>query len=175
MGMQEPSACAKASISLSSTVVEPDSLPVVSILPESERTTVMLRNLPNDYNRSMVLQLLDEHGFACCYNFVYVPMDNKRKVGLGYAFVNMKKPVDAKRAFDKLAGFSEWKVPGSVKVLAVAWGNPLQGLEAHVERYRNSPIMHPDVAAELKPVLFENGVRVEFPAPTQPLRAPRNR
>jgi len=165
----------KAQISLSTSVPTPESLPVVNTVAETERTTIMLRNLPNDYTRDMVLGLLDEHGFASCYNFVYVPMDNKRRLGLGYAFVNLSKPADAHRAFDVLAGFAEWKVPGSIKVLEVAWGNPLQGFDAHVERYRNSPIMHPDVPDAFKPVVFDKGVRIEFPAPTQPLKAPRSR
>merc|ERR1711920_394664 len=76
----------------------------------SERTTIMLRNLPNDYTRAMALELLDEHGFAGCYNFVYLPMDYHRKCGLGYAFVNMVIPSDAERAFDTLQGFSKWNV-----------------------------------------------------------------
>merc|ERR1719277_1985623 len=102
-------------------------------------------------------------------------MDSRRKVGLGYAFVNLLRPADARRTFDVLAGFSEWKVPGSSKVLEVAWGNPLQGFDAHVERYRNSPIMHPDVPEAFKPVVFNKGVRIESPAPTQPLKPPRSR
>lgn len=53
------------------------------------------------------------------------------------------------------------------------WGGPHQGLEAHVERYRNSPVMHEDVPDTFKPVLFANGVRISFPLPTRKLRAPR--
>merc|ERR1712039_631336 len=58
-------------------------------LQDNARTTIMLRNLPNDYSRQMLLDLLDENGFQSSYDFVYLPMDVKRKVGLGYAFVNM--------------------------------------------------------------------------------------
>lgn len=149
--------------------------PLVMSMLESERTTIMLRNLPNDYTRAMVLELLDENGFACCYNFLYVPMDYTRKVGLGYAFVNLTEHLDAQRAFKELRGFSDWKVLGSSKVLEVAWGNPLQGLKAHVDRYQNSPMMHPEVLEEFRPLLFKDGVRIDFPAPTQKLRAPRTR
>merc|ERR1712099_198065 len=100
-------------------------------------------------------------------------MDTKRKVGLGYAFVNMVTHADAERAFVGLRGYSKWKVIGSSKVLEVAWGNPLQGLAAHVDRYRNSPMMHPEVPDEFRPLLFNAGERVAFPPPTQKLRAPR--
>jgi len=138
-----------------------------------DRTTLMLRNLPNDYTRSMLLELLDTQGFAGCYNFIYLPTDMKRKAGLGYAFVNMLTPGEAERAFEVLHGFSGWKMLCSTKVLELAWGDPLQGLEAHVNRYRNSPVMHEDAPADFRPLLFENGRQVEFPPPTRKLRAPR--
>lgn len=133
----------------------------------------MLRNVPNDYTRDMLLALLSEEGFNSRFDFLYLPMDTRRKVGLGYAFLNMVTHADAERAFAELRGYSNWKVIGSSKVLEVAWGNPLQGLAAHVERYRNSPMMHPEVPDEFKPVLFEHGRRIEFPEPTQKLRAPK--
>merc|ERR1740123_2226645 len=48
------------------------------VVQDGERTTVMLRNLPNDYTRDMLLALLDKEGFQGKYNFVYLPMDFKR-------------------------------------------------------------------------------------------------
>ena len=36
----------------------------------------------------------------------------------------------------------------SQKVCEVCWGNPLQGLGAHIVRYRNSPVMHQSVPDE---------------------------
>ena len=44
--------------------------------------------------------------------------------------------------------------------------------EAHVDRYRNSPVMHRDVPDEYKPVIFKNGVRKNFPRPTKKVKAP---
>jgi len=140
---------------------------------ESERTTICLRNLPNDYTRAMVLELLDEQGFTGCYNFIYLPMDFKRRAGLGYAFVNMVTPSDAQRAFARLTGFTEWKMFCSAKVLEIGWGDPLQGLDAHVHRYRNSPVMHEDVPDEFRPMLFQDGQRIAFPPATRKLREPR--
>merc|ERR1711916_247075 len=52
---------------------------------------------------------------------------------------------------------------------------PVQGLEDNVERYRNSPVMHEAVPAQYKPLLFDGGVPVAFPAPTKSIRFPRLR
>jgi len=138
-------------------------------------TTIMLRNLPNDYNRDLLCELLDEEGFSGRYNFVYLPMDFQRWAGFGYAFVNMLDHEAALDAWNHLSGFSKWKVVGSNKVCEVCWGAPLQGLVAHRERYRNSPVMHPEIPDHFKPALFEDGQRISFPAPTQRIRPPRTR
>lgn len=52
---------------------------------------------------------------------------------------------------------------------------PHQGREAHVERYRNSPVMHPSVPEPYKPIILQGGERIPFPAPTKMPKAPRNR
>lgn len=135
------------------------------------KTTIMLRNLPNDYTRAMVLELFDSAGFNGAYDFVYVPVDFRTWAGLGYCFVNLS--VEAVERFWKhFDGFCSWTIP-SQKVCRAAWGEPLQGLEEHIERYRNSSVMHEDVPDELKPVLFENGERVNFPPPTKRIRPMR--
>merc|ERR1719313_3040867 len=138
----------------------------------AQLTTVMFRNIPNDYSRAMLLELLDSRGFACKYDFAYIPMDFNRNSSLGYAFVNFVSQADAEMAKNQLNGFSDWAVQ-SQKICQVCWGEPLQGLEAHIERYRSSPVMHNSVPDEFKPIIFKNGVRVPFPAPTKRVRKPR--
>jgi len=138
------------------------------------RTTVMLRNMPNNYTRDMLLELVNSMGFAGCYDFAYLPVDFKSQAGLGYAFINFVSTAEAQRCFDCFEGFSEWKVP-SEKVCTVTWGSPYQGLEAHIERYQNSPVMHHSIPDEWKPVLLDQGVRITFPAPTKPIKTPKVR
>lgn len=137
-------------------------------------TTVIMRNLPTDYTRDMFLSLLDAAGFGPKYNFVYLPSDFKSCGGLGYAFVNMEQHEDALALWDHFTGFSNWAFR-SRKVCEVAWSTPYQGLAAHIERYRNSPVMHPEVDDSFKPVIFKHGKREEFPAPTKHIRRPRLR
>jgi RNA recognition motif-containing protein len=146
----------------------PEALPLAPV----EKTTLMLRNIPNDYTRAMLTSLLDEEGFACQYNFLYLPIDFQTGAGIGYAFVNLISSAEAERFLQHFSGFSGWSIP-SRKVAEVAWSNPNQGLSVHVERYRNSTVMHPSVPDEYKPVLLQDGFRVHFPLPTRAIRSPQ--
>merc|ERR1719433_2519419 len=42
-------------------------------------TTVMLKNVPLSYNRELLIMTLDEAGFHKLYNFVYLPVEFKKK------------------------------------------------------------------------------------------------
>mmetsp|Transcript_3206 Transcript_3206/g.9731 ORF Transcript_3206/g.9731 Transcript_3206/m.9731 type:complete len:476 (-) Transcript_3206:162-1589(-) len=139
-----------------------------------ERTTVMLRNLPNNYNREMLLAMLDGDGFLGCYDFVYLPIDFKTQACLGYAFVNLVEPSTVPRFWSAFDGFCKWVLP-SKKVCSVTWSGPHQGRDAHIERYRNSPVMHSGLPDHCKPAVFENGKRIDFPTPSKTPRAPRIR
>jgi len=143
--------------------------------PSSGKTTCMLRNLPNPYTRENLLDLLDKFGFQGKYSFVYLPMDFKTDANLGYAFVDMVTPEEAELLHMRVQGFSDWAPMAfsSEKVCEVAWSDALQGLDAHIERYRNSPVMHESVPTSFKPLVFVNGNPVPFPAPTKKIRPPR--
>lgn len=143
-------------------------------LDESERTTVMLKNLPKGLSRSMLLELLEQKGFSEQVNFVYLPVEFTRRSCMGYAFVNFEHPSMVAGFWDAFEGLTQWPVPSS-KICRVTWSSPLQGLTEHVERFRNSPLMHSSVPDECRPILLRSGVRASFPAPTKTLRAPRPR
>lgn len=139
------------------------------------RTTVMLRNLPNNYTRAMLLKHIDEKGFVGLYDFFYLPIDFNTQACLGYAFINLRSPANAcalLRAFD---GFYDWLIPTRKRCM-VGWSNPHQGLASNIERYRNSPVMHKDVPDAFKPCVFNHlSERTSFPSPTKRLRCPRFR
>merc|ERR1712130_180790 len=99
-------------------------------------------------------------------------MDFKRDANLGYAFVDFVSTQEADRFFQVFQGFEGWGL-ASEKVGEVCWGQPLQGLDKHIDRYRNSPVMHSSVPEEHKPMLFRDGMRIPFPEPTKRVRAPR--
>jgi len=139
---------------------------------EAEWTTLMIRNLPSQYTREDFVSLLIDRGFAGRFDFVYFPVDFETHAGMGYAFVNMVSPGDARRLWENLDGFSTWHRPCK-KVCRISWSQPLQGLGVHVARYRNSPLMHELVPESYRPLLFTDGMRVSFPPPTKKIKAPR--
>jgi RNA recognition motif-containing protein len=139
-----------------------------------DRTTIMMRDIPNSYCTDRLVELFDSAGFSRRYDFVYLPMDFRTGMSLGYAFVDFVSNADAQRFMEVFAGFSSWMTP-SPKVCQISWADPNQGLAAHVEKYRNSPVMHENIPDGYKPRLYNQGMRVPFPPPTKRIRAPRVR
>merc|ERR1712070_229381 len=134
----------------------------------------MLRNLPNNMNRDALVQLFDSLGFQGLFNFVYLPIDFSRKSNVGYAFVNLCNAEAASAFQAAFQGFQGW-TGSSRKVCEAVWSQPCQGLECHIERYRNSPVMHEDVPDECRPIVLQDGERIAFPMPTSPLKRPKMR
>jgi len=138
----------------------------------NQRTSVMLRNLPSGFSCRKLLHLLDSLGFLGRCDFVYQPVNFETMTCLNHAFVNLVIPADAERLREQLDGFSDWAVP-SESVCQVVWNDKHQGLAALVDRYRNSPVMHPDIPEECKPILLSAGRRTQFPPPTQRVKSPK--
>merc|ERR1719174_1503577 len=139
-----------------------------------ERVSMMMRNLPNVYSKAMLLELFEVVGFKGCIDFLYLPIDFHTGLGVGYAFLNFTSALVADAFYEYFSGFDQWITP-SKKVCEVVWSSSLHGLEAHIEKYRNSPVMHKSVPDEYKPVLFQGFEQIPFPAPTKTIRAPRLR
>lgn len=138
-------------------------------------TTIMLRNVPRSLNRTMLLAELEAQGFAGKFDFVYLPVDFEDTTqNYGHAFVNFVRPHDAAQARECFSGFTSWAVNCETPCEAM-WREQCQGLAAHIQKYRNSALMHESVPDENKPVMFVDGIRRPFPAPTQPIKAPKMR
>lgn len=142
--------------------------------PSEAPTTIILRNFPMECTRDVLLEVMDAEGFSGAYDFVHMPVDFQTKISLGYALVNMVSHNAALCLWQHFQGFDRWPV-GAQQPCEVAWNSPNQGLAAQIDRYRNSPLMHPSVPETYRPVLLRHGVRVDFPAPTSRIRPPRIR
>lgn len=112
---------------------------------------------------------LDACGFHGKYDFVYVPIGFDNLQSFGYCFINFVTHEEALRFGDSYTGtrFFEECI-GSAE-----WCGALQGLENYIERYRNSPLMHKAMPAEVKPMMFKNGQPMALPPPTKPIKVPK--
>jgi len=141
-------------------------------------STLMLRNVPRALTRTMLLAELESQGFAGKFDFVYLPVDFEDSTGsgqnFGHAFVNFVCPLSAAQAKECFTGLTAWAVECEQPCEAM-WREQCQGLGAHVQKYRNSALMHESVPDENKPVVFVEGIRRPFPRPTVSIKAPKMR
>jgi len=142
---------------------------------KDNRTTLMIQNVPAKCTNTMMIEMLDAAGLSGKYDFVYAPTDFRTYTAFGYAFVNCPTNKHALQAMEVLAGlicptWSEQKA-----AFEVNWCEAHQGLKVHVNKYQNSPVMHPSVLEEYKPLIFKNGLRQPFPPPSKAIKEPRLR
>lgn len=130
----------------------------------ADGTTLTLRNVPATYNRQMFLDLLERQGFAGVVDFIYVPMNFQSGKCLRYVVINIKSealhmvaPFEA--AFQD---FRDWQV-SCQEACVVERTASQQGLQACIDRYRESPVNHPDMPEFLKPVIFSDGLQHSLP------------
>jgi len=152
--------------------------PIVShLLPGS--TTAMLRNIPNKYTQTALVQRLHDAGYRSQLDFIYLPIDFKNKCNVGYAFVNFRTAEACARfASEYHLHNSRDKLPGynSKKVCEVSAAR-FQGCEENVRRLQASSVLDELVAnPEWLPKLFdENGEDVAFPSTGMSKAVPSSR
>lgn len=133
---------------------------------DAGRTTVMIRNIPNKYNQSIMLALLEEAGLKGTFDFFYLPIDFRNRCGLGYAFVNFLTHGDAVRAY-KHFHQRRWDEFNSKKVCEITYGR-VQGRDSLVQHFKSAKF--PSSDAEYCPLVFscsggENGEPLEAHSP----------
>ncbi|CAL0314677.1 unnamed protein product [Lupinus luteus] len=130
---------------------------------EDNRTTLMIKNIPNKYTSKMLLAAIDERRKGT-YDFVYLPIDFKNKCNVGYAFINMIDPSMIIPFYQVFNG-KKWEKFNSEKVALLAYAR-IQGKEALISHFQNSSLMNED--KRCRPILFNTegpnaGDEVPFP------------
>lgn len=133
-------------------------------------TTVMLRNIPQKFDREMLLADLEDRGFKGLFDFFYLPVDFNTTNSMGYAFINFVSEVAVGRFRELYTGLR--LSDDSAKICEVADAKT-QGKARNLEYYRNSSVMGMDEAYHA--VSLENGIRVPFPKPTRALKLVQQR
>ncbi|KAL4563719.1 hypothetical protein LXL04_027764 [Taraxacum kok-saghyz] len=134
---------------------------VTPLDPDESSTTIMLRNIPNNYTRKLLVELLDKHckqenekdenGVRSAFDFVYLPVDFKHRLNAGYAFVNFTTPEAAWRFHKSIKG-KRWDLFESKKIADVARAK-IQGKEALVNNFEKMQLRSP--SSEYLPVWFD--------------------
>ncbi|GAV72091.1 RRM_1 domain-containing protein/RRM_2 domain-containing protein, partial [Cephalotus follicularis] len=130
---------------------------------EDNRTTLMIKNIPNKYTSKMLLAAIDECHRGT-YDFIYLPIDFKNKCNVGYAFINMTEPNLIIPFYQAFNG-KKWEKFNSEKVASLAYGR-IQGKAALVAHFQNSSLMNED--KRCRPILFNTdgpnaGDQLPFP------------
>ncbi|KAK9625147.1 hypothetical protein V6Z98_005237 [Aspergillus fumigatus] len=139
------------------------------------RTTIMLRNIPNKIDQTMLKAIVDEtsHGK---YDFMYLRIDFANNCNVGYAFINFEDPIDIIDFVKTRAGRS-WNCFNSDKVAEVSYAT-IQGKDCLIQKFRNSSVMleHPS----FRPKIFHTGTgplagtEDRFPGPDNPSKMRRS-
>jgi hypothetical protein len=127
---------------------------------DEHRTTVVITEVASDCSRDGLLAQLDAAGLVGKYDFVYLPVSFETLATHGYGIVNFVS-TDAAQTLMRSSPTS------------VSFSDQRQGLAGHVANFQDSSLMHEGVPDQFKPLLFNNGKRIPFPAPTRPTRMPR--
>lgn len=116
---------------------------------EDNRTTLMIKNIPNKYTSKMLLATIDEQHRGM-YDFIYLPIDFKNKCNVGYAFINMVNPLHVVSFHQTFEG-KKWEKFNSEKVATLAYAR-IQGKTALIAHFQNSSLMNED--KRCRPILF---------------------
>ncbi|XP_068650777.1 protein terminal ear1-like [Aristolochia californica] len=118
---------------------------------DGDRTTVMIKNIPNRLSREKLIGMLDQHCMEenekekeklpsepvlSEYDFVYLPMDFRNQCNLGYGFVNFTNHRGAVRFYNTYVNH-RWEIYESKKVCEVSSAR-IQGKAALVERFKKT-------------------------------------
>lgn len=125
----------------------PPAMPPDMVIPQlwANKTTVMMRNLPNKYTQRMLLTEVNQTGFLGTFDFLYLPIDPETAANRGYAFLNFIDPGFAwmfKTSYEgrKMNRFKSTKV---VSVMPAT----LQGFDANYAHYSAARVNRGDPAA----------------------------
>ena len=105
----------------------------VASLFEDNKTTVMMRNIPNRYTCEELLSEVMAAGFDSMFDFFYLPMDFKTKRNRGYGFINFQSS-DIAKDFARNFHHRQLLLYSSRKIVEVAPA-VTQGYEANMSKY----------------------------------------
>ncbi|KAI5294311.1 hypothetical protein KEM52_004279 [Ascosphaera acerosa] len=80
---------------------------------------IMLRNIPNKIDQTMLKEIVDETSFGK-YDFMYLRIDFANNCNVGYAFINFEDPIDI-IDFAKARAGKTWNCFNSDKIAEISY------------------------------------------------------
>ncbi|RDX77812.1 Protein MEI2-like 1, partial [Mucuna pruriens] len=122
---------------------------------DDNRTTLMIKNIPNKYTSKMLLAAIDEQCRGT-YDFLQFYKWLQNKCNVGYAFINMIDPgqiIPFHKIRNIVQAFNgkKWEKFNSEKVAVLAYAR-IQGKTALIAHFQNSSLMNED--KRCRPILF---------------------
>eukprot|EP00927_Polykrikos_kofoidii_P045420 TRINITY_DN3939_c0_g1_i8.p1 TRINITY_DN3939_c0_g1~~TRINITY_DN3939_c0_g1_i8.p1 ORF type:complete len:271 (+),score=33.71 TRINITY_DN3939_c0_g1_i8:70-813(+) len=109
-------------------------------LPTDKLTTVMIRNVPNNFNRQQLMGELSKLGFGDSYDFLYLPIDSATSWNVGYAFVNFESPENAAACIATTGSYSfPHPISGKKRAVLVSYAH-VQGLKDNVAHCKRTSL-----------------------------------
>jgi hypothetical protein len=142
------------------------------------RTTIMLRNIPNDMTQAQFKRFLDLTSKGK-YDFSYLRMDFSKGQNVGYGFVNFSDPLHIIEFMEHYEGTpympnKKFSIRRGPKLAEMAYA-VVQGVEGSIEKFRNSSVM--DEAPEYRPKLWythDNAPEKSMVGKEKPFPPPNN-
>ena len=131
---------------------------------DKKETTLMMRNIPVMYTKSMLLADFEARGVMADIDFFYMPIDMRYQCNVGYCFVNITSAEGVARFHAAFKGTKLTQI-ASKKSAEICVGR-MQGWHANVEAYRNNAVM--ELPEQYQPIVFRNGHKIPFPPPNKP-------
>eukprot|EP00930_Biecheleria_cincta_P000141 TRINITY_DN1002_c0_g1_i2.p1 TRINITY_DN1002_c0_g1~~TRINITY_DN1002_c0_g1_i2.p1 ORF type:complete len:374 (-),score=50.73 TRINITY_DN1002_c0_g1_i2:230-1351(-) len=132
-------------------------------------TTVMIKMLPDHFDRDRLAEYLRRLGFGTDFDFLYAPCNFWDSAPVAYAFCNMRTHERAVALKDALDGH-RW--PDGEKICEVAWARR-QGYRQNVEHYKNNSVNHPSQPQEMKPMTYDLKGKPHGIRPTKNVKPPK--
>ena len=105
---------------------------------KDNRTTLMIKNIPNKYTLSTFLDEINVH-FKNTYDIFYLPIDYLNKCNLGFAFINFVEPFHIILFYELYRG-KKWKKFNSDKICELLYAK-IQGRNELISHFEKGKVL----------------------------------
>ena len=109
---------------------------------EDKRTTIMIKNIPNKFTRSLLLSTIDQN-FKGTYDLFILPTDGNRNKNFGYSFINFTSSYFIPY-FYFMFNNKKWSSTNSKKICEITYSK-VQGRSNLISYYANKIIFYNNV------------------------------